>query len=252
MQMRFLAFILLSITLLMPFNASAEGTDNSKPPAEQNNDPWSKLTEENPITIDPAGGKAGFVGLPSADTTIYYARYNKDIYFKFPRNYLFQLSNITYGHSKPVVTFLAEMFYPDFVGATPETVQQFDFRSWAKSPNIIRVIGPFPDYGHPNKTILSMESDGQQQQAEYGLMKVTHHPVGKNTNAYFVNDPKLGGIAFRCEKPEQKDVLPICDGQINITDDYQIRYQFHRDLLPHWREIYEHVNNFINASLRKG
>ncbi len=243
---KFLILLLASVLCILP---SAGFADDNEDDAQ-----WAKLTEQNPITIDPAGGKAGFVGLPSADTTTYYARYNKDIYFKFPRNYLFQLSNITYGHSKPVVTFLAEMFYPDFKGATPETVKQFDFRSWAKSPNIIRIMGPFTSFAKINSNMLERESHAKNLETEYGLMKDSHSRLGPKTDVYFTDDPTFGKIILTCNTDSDAYGVPTptCLVYVNLNDDLVYQYEYRRELLPHWREIHEHVTDFINSSLRKG
>lgn len=227
--------------ILAPVSRAADDRDN---------DAWSQLTAQNPFTVDPAMPH-GFLQLPSTDTTPFYIRYNKDIYFTIPRNYLLQLTNIRYGHGAPEVVFSAEMLYPSFAGATTETLQQFDFRSWTQSPDIIRIVGPFHDNGHSNTNILSKEHDTEQHEVEYGLMKVTHHPIGMVADAYFSNDPELGPVVIVCTPPNS-DGLPICNVQVNITDAYKLTYQYHRDLLPEWRQIHERVLDFINSSLRKG
>lgn len=212
--------------------------------ATQDEKEFSALTDEHPFTLDPQTGKHGFWWLPSTETAPYYIRYSKDVYFKIPRNYLLRLINNKYG-----VVFIAEMHYPDFSGATNETLQQFDFRKWETSHDIVIVSGPFDDTGHPNKNMWSWEHLTEKHEMKYGLMKANHNKLAPGSDMYFIDDPKLGKVIIQCNAKPEFD--PECTVYWNMTDDLYFAYHYHRDLLPQWRIIHEHVTDLIISSRRR-
>jgi hypothetical protein len=217
---------------------------------DQDNKSWSLLTEDHPFTVDPAMPH-GFVQLPSVDTAPFYIRYNKDIYFKIPRDNLLQLTNIAWGHSAPVVFFRAEMLYPTFAGATQDTLKKFDFRDWHHSANIILITGPFKDLAHNHASILKAEQGHEEQLAQYDLHKITHHPIGASEDAYISTAEPEGPVVIICNPPKRDNNLPTCTVDVTFTDGYKLTYQYHRDLLPHWKDIHDHVLAFISASYKK-
>jgi hypothetical protein len=99
--------------------------------------------------------------------------------------------------------------------------------------------------------VFAAENGVEHTEIKFGLMKASNHPLAKIHDVYFVEDKKLGKVVIDCN-PSSNSLPPTCEVFISVTEGLIFAYRFHRDLLPEWRSIHEHVTDFINSSLRKG
>jgi len=208
------------------------------------------LSEETPISTG-----HGLIGRSVSTAPIDMLSYG--IHFRVPRNYIEVAIHDERDHS---LYFKLFTLYPDFRGADSERTtmrltEADKLWIWGSSPNMIYIItdggatGRFSTEHDPNTVVFTAEANQPDHPWKYGLLEdlARDHPIsdvyfqrpGRNTQGYMVS----------CANTRELDV---CDVFMRISSELIIRYQFHRALLPHWKEIDERVSRLVQSFIIKG
>jgi hypothetical protein len=217
------------------------------------------LTDQGAIAMsyDSAGVRDGddkisvepFIELPSVSTELVKIKIRR-AYLSISRNYL-ETAEVTSGayfattYARGFFSIVTE--FPAFEGAATDTLPCFRSKKWKRCPNMIKIyqIESEESASSRNASIANQVMRSNHVQREDGLI----HPVNIDAfeSRYYIHrEPPSGEtVAISCTRPPPIDSLQYCRVYVDFPSGLQIMYQFHTELLPHWREIHNGVRDLF-------
>jgi hypothetical protein len=179
------------------------------------------------------------------------------VHFRIPRNYI---ETIRHSARDRVVDFVLVTLFPDFEGVqsgaeSGKLTDENKIWRWKNSPNLFRILTVGGDVGKNktadvNENVFNAEKNQPDLPWQFGLLKSSNSLAASNLDVYFQRktDTTSGFVLF-CHR-NFADALG-CWARIRVSDDLMVEYQFHRELVPRWKEIHERMSALIQSFVIK-